>query len=703
MDYAKILNEKQLEAVTSTSKYLRIIAGAGSGKTRVLTFRISYLIEKFNVYPNQILAITFTNKAAEEIKNRVEKSLNQPNLNLKIFTFHSFCARILREDIRLINYPSSFNIIDDDDQKKILKNVFEKLSIDSKKITISSMLNYIANKKNSFTSPEAALNDSVNDYFLHQRAQIYDEYEKKLRSGFYLDFDDLLLKTIEIFDKFPDVLKKWQSRLEHVLVDEFQDVDDVQYLFLKLLVGKKLSLYVVGDPDQTIYTWRGANIDIILHFEKDFPGTQTISLTENYSTTKKILAIANKLINNNFNRLKKDLFTNLSEGEDIHIYRGSNATDEADYVVNNIKDLYDNQTVFYKDCAILYRQNSQTVDLERALISYNIPYVIYGAIKFFSRKEIKDVLSYLRLGVNLDDDISLLRIINSPKRGIGDTTIKKLQAFADTENISIFNFLNIHYENLTSLFKNKGLKNFVDQILELHQKLIDRPSLADEILYDYLRNKGYIDELISQEEDERIDNIKELINQLKTHLEKEENSITTFLQDVALYSAQDDIKDNNKDSVKLMTVHTAKGMEFDNVFVYGLVDGIFPSIRAIHEKVDGLEEERRIFYVALTRAKKRLFLSTSGGFSYQGERFESRFLKEIKETVKKNKLEVKNDSLSTFEDNKNIHNGTIINHKVFGEGVVLNCYDGMIDVVFKDHKVGKKTLIANHPTITIVK
>ena len=464
-----------------------------------------------------------------------------------------------------------------------------------------------------------------------------------------------------------------------------------------------MSLYVVGDPDQTIYTWRGANIDIILHFEKDFPGTQTISLTENYRSTKKILAIANKLINNNFNRLKKDLFTNLSEGEDIHIYRGSNATDEADYVVNNIKDLYDNQTVFYKDCAILYRQNSQTIDLERALISYNIPYVIYGAIKFFSRKEIKDILSYLRLGVNLDDDISLLRIINSPKRGIGDTTIKKLQAFADTENISIFNFLNTHYENLTSLFKNKGLKNFVDQILELHQKLIDRPSLADEILYDYLRNKGYIDELISQEEDERIDNIKELINQLKTHLEKEENSITTFLQDVALYSAQDDIKDNNKDSVKLMTVHTAKGMEFDNVFVYGLVDGIFPSIRAIHEKVDGLEEERRIFYVALTRAKKRLFLSTSGGFSYQGERFESRFLKEIKETVRKNKLEVKNDSLSTFEDNKNIHNGTIINHKVFGEGVVLNCYDGMIDVVFKDHKVGKKTLIANHPTITIVK
>lgn len=700
MDYQNLLNENQWKAVSSSAKYLRIIAGAGSGKTRVLTYRIAYLIDNMQVFPSQILAITFTNKAAKEIMERVERTLNKENLNLRIATFHSFCARILREDIRSIGYPSSFTILDEEDQKKTIKTIFEKLNIDAKNISISSCINYIEVKKNTFVSPADDLKQTQGNLLEHKKAEVYEAYENYLQKGFYLDFNDLILKTIEIFKKYPEILEKWQYRLKYILVDEFQDVDNVQYLFLRLLAGKELSICVVGDPDQTIYTWRGANIDIILNFDRDFAGTQTINLNQNYRSSGNILKIANKLIQNNFKRLKKDLYTQSSDGDEIHFYHGSNAFDEANYVANNIIDLYQNKSR-YCDCAVLYRQNSQTADLEKAFMEHQIPYVIYGGIKFFSRKEIKDALCYLRLGMNFTDDLALTRIINSPKRKIGETTIKKIAAYATTEDLPMFEFLRLHQQEVMSLFKNKALETFVASILQFHDNLKDSSLKPDEVFYDFLRKNGYIDELIALEEDDRIENIKEFVSQLKRHLEKENTSVETFIQEVALYTAQDDVKD--EDRVKLMTVHTAKGLEFENVFIYGLIDGIFPSARAIQESIDGLEEERRIFYVALTRAKKRLYLSDSGGYGYMGERFPSRFFREIKETVKRNHFEVKNDSLKTFENNSTIRNGSIIEHKVYGEGVVIRAYDGLIDVVFKDAKYGKKTMVANHPTIHLIR
>lgn len=708
MENLDTLNKHQYQAVTSQSKYLRIIAGAGSGKTRVLTFRIAYLIEQMGLFPSQILAITFTNKAAEEIKYRVQKMLNNFNMNLKIATFHSFCARILREDIRILNYPSNFTILDEDDQKRIIKKIIEDLEINDKNLTIKNCINFIEMKKNNWESCEDVLKHGSNNSYEEKKALVYQEYEKRLAKLFYLDFDDLILKTITIFDKYPEVLQKWQSRLKHILVDEFQDVDNNQYILLKQLAGKEASISVVGDPDQTIYTWRGADINIILNFDKEFSDVETINLEENYRSSGNILKIANRLIGNNVKRLKKNLFTSSNEGEEIHFYHGEEARQEARYIVDNIISLYDGVNTLYKDFAILYRVNSLTGDIEKALIERHIPYKIYGSIRFYQRKEIKDSLCYLKLALNFNDDISFLRCIVSPRRGIGETSLAKVESLAATEGISILPCIIGHQENLKD-FANISPKTcklflgFAQSIQKLHDCLILEPSKADTILYDYLKEIGYIDELILSEQDERIENIKEFINQLQQYLKREEATLDQFIQDVTLYTSQDELNENQTtDYVKLMTIHTAKGLEFDNVFIYGLIDGVFPSSRAIQEKIDGLEEERRIFYVALTRAKKRLFLTDSGGFSYMGSKLPSRFLNEIKETVRRSNFEVKNDSQMKFAPTS-IRAGSLIDHKNFGNGIVINEHEGLIDVVFHDPKIGRKTLIANHPFITLIK
>ena len=636
-DLKQLLNEKQYEAVTSHDKYLRIIAGAGSGKTRVLTYRIAYLIDTLGYYPSSILAITFTNKAASEIRSRIESTLNMGKLRMNISTFHSFCSRILREDCKAIDYPSTFSVIDEDDQKKIIKDIIKDKDIDDKQLKISSCIDYISAKKNKWIPAELDVKHSSNSYIHKIKAEIYLEYEKYLASNFAFDFDDLILKSIYIFENYPAILEKWQNRIRHILVDEFQDVDPNQFRLLQLLAGKDNEITVVGDPDQTIYTWRGADISIILDFDRIYQGCKTISLEENYRSSKKILDVANRLIEHNKKRIRKNLFTNADGGVEIATYNGDNELKEAEYVVDNINDLYDGVKTLYKDCAVLYRTNSQAASLEQVLMSRGIKYRIYGGIRFYRRLEIKDCIAYLRLATNLNDNLSCLRLLENTGRGVGKTTIDRIKANANTEDKPIFSHLKNNLNDLTALYKKKqgdSLACFVKQIQELHDQLLFEPNKSYEILDKHLRKYGYIDLLLSYEMDDKIENVQKFIEQMRAFFKQEGASLSEFVQNVTLMSSQDEIDDeDNNDYVKLMTIHTAKGLEFDNVFVFGLVDQIFPSSRTIQESADGIEEERRLFYVAITRARKRLFLSTSGGYSYMGSRLPSRFLKEIKTTA----------------------------------------------------------------------
>lgn len=701
----KLLNEKQYEAVTSTSQYLRIIAGAGSGKTRVLTYRIAYLIDELGYYPSSILAITFTNKAAEEIRHRIEETLNMGHLKMNICTFHAFCAKVLREECKALNYPSNFSVIDDDDQKKIIRDIIKEKDLDEKVLKINYCIDFIAKKKNDGITPQLALKQSSNNEIIHQKSIIYDEYEKTLKRNFAFDFDDLILKTIQVFNENPIVLQKWQNRIRHILVDEFQDVDPNQFKIVELLAGTQNEVSVVGDPDQTIYTWRGADINIILNFDQIFKGAQTISLEQNYRSSGHILKIANQLIEHNHKRIKKNLFTNAEPGFEIATYYGDNEIKEAEYVIDNINDLYDGEKVFYKDCAILYRTNAQSAPLEQILMSRGIKYRIYGGIKFYRRMEIKDCIAFLKLATNLSDDLSCLRLIENTGRGIGKTTLEKIKIYATTDNLPIYHHLNNNIQDLTTLYKSKqgeSLKNFIKQIQELHDSLALESQNSPKIFDDFLHNRGYIDMLLSYEMEDKIDNIHQFIDQMKNYFKQEESSLEEFVQNVSLMSSQDELDTNNQeDYVKLMTIHTAKGLEFDNVFIYGLVDLIFPSARTIQESNDGIEEERRLFYVAITRARKRLYLSTSGGYSYMGSRIPSRFLNEIKYKAQEEKYEIRNDNLKKVIAT-NIRAGSLIKHDIFGEGIVLSAHEEYIDVMFKDAKHNRKTLKASHKFIHLI-
>lgn len=705
-DLKQLLNEKQYEAVTSHDKYLRIIAGAGSGKTRVLTYRIAYLIDTLGYYPSSILAITFTNKAASEIRSRIESTLNMGKLRMNISTFHSFCSRILREDCKAIDYPSTFSVIDEDDQKKIIKDIIKDKDIDDKQLKISSCIDYISAKKNKWIPAELDVKHSSNSYIHKIKAEIYLEYEKYLASNFAFDFDDLILKSIYIFENYPAILEKWQNRIRHILVDEFQDVDPNQFRLLQLLAGKDNEITVVGDPDQTIYTWRGADISIILDFDRIYQGCKTISLEENYRSSKKILDVANRLIEHNKKRIRKNLFTNADGGVEIATYNGDNELKEAEYVVDNINDLYDGVKTLYKDCAVLYRTNSQAASLEQVLMSRGIKYRIYGGIRFYRRLEIKDCIAYLRLATNLNDNLSCLRLLENTGRGVGKTTIDRIKANANTEDTPIFSHLKNNLNDLTALYKKKqgdSLACFVRQIQELHDQLLFEANKSYEILDKHLRKYGYIDLLLSYEMDDKIENVQKFIEQMRAFFKQEGASLSEFVQNVTLMSSQDEIDDeDNNDYVKLMTIHTAKGLEFDNVFVFGLVDQIFPSSRTIQESADGIEEERRLFYVAITRARKRLFLSTSGGYSYMGSRLPSRFLKEIRTTAQKENIVIRNDSFKQTIST-GIRAGSTINHDIFGEGIVISERDGIIDVIFKDPKYGRKTLNASHKMIHLIK
>ena len=714
MDYIKSLNSGQKQAVTSMSRFIRVNAGAGSGKTRVLACRIAYLIDNYGVSENSILAITFTNKVAREMKERVNLMLGVESSCVLISTYHSFCARVLREDIVSLNegYDRYFTIIDDEEQVSVCKDLLKKEKVDKEDLNYKELVNYISYYKCLGTKPSEV--DTFNTD-QKQKKHFYELYEEYLKEHSYLDFDDLLLKTVSLFEKSERIRNKWASRFQYILVDEFQDTNDIQYRLLKYMVNDDTSLFVVGDPDQTIYTWRGANIKLIMNFNLDFKGVEDIKLEKNYRSTQKILDAANALIKENHNRLEKDLYSDNMEGMKPKFFDAENSEKEAEFVVNKIYDLR-GQGYDYKDIALLYRSSYYTRNFEQALMKRKIPYRIFGGLRFYQRKEIKDALAYLRIVVNENDDQALLRIINEPKRGIGDKTISNLKEDSERYGNSIYRVVK---ENKDA-FKKKDLVNEMCNAIELAKfQFKENVRPFSDIMNDLLKQVGYIDMLSEDEEENenRLQNIDELASVLMD-IQKEtpEKGIEEILQDIALYSAQDDIMEGNY--VSLMTVHTAKGLEFPVVFVVGLGEGVFPNQRAVFEKTDGLEEERRLCYVAVTRAKKECYLTSNTGYSFvlNGSTQVSRFVNEMRNNIdylNKSKRPSylndlnKNTSYSTQKINKptvgrvfgeevvnknEYRNGTLVEHTAFGEGVVISVEGSNLRIAFKNAQYGVKLI-----------
>lgn len=630
------LNEKQKEAAMCCDQHVRIIAGAGSGKTRVVTTRIAYLIEEKHVFPNKILAITFTNKAAKEMKERLYTLLEDRSTGIQVSTIHSFCVRLLREDIYQTGYPRNFTIVDSDDQKSILKAAYKEMHIDVKAYSYASILSYISNCKTNFVTSERAMELAHGFESDEIKANVYRYYEARLKEMYALDFDDLLLFAYHILKHHDDVREKWQSRFRYLHVDEFQDVDEIQYGIIKMLTGEDSYLCVVGDPDQTIYTWRGAQVDIIMNFTRDFKNSKTIILNENYRSTPYILKTANALIKNNRNRIDKELFTrNESETKVIH-YSAIDDQNEPVWVASKIKAIH-NAGIQYKDIAVLYRSNYLSRALEKAFLDARIPYRIYGGIRFYDRAEIKDALSYLRLLAPKDEmdelelwkDLAVKRVINSPKRGIGPKTINTIEEIAKNNHTNMYEVI-LHGD----IGKGKTRTNinaFVN-VIERHRALVDKISI-DRLMESVLMESGYIHMLQEDKEIERLENIKELMNDMDTYVQNNPDAtLQEYLQTISLYSDKEE--GEVPSAVQLMTIHAAKGLEFDNVFVYSLCEGIFPSERSLIEGGSAaLEEERRLAYVAFTRAKQQLFLSDSSGYSYVLDKVKtpSRFVKELPE------------------------------------------------------------------------
>lgn len=702
------LNDKQKEAVIDDSKHLRIIAGAGSGKTRVLTMRIAYLIEQKHINPKNVLAITFTNKAANEMKNRISEMLGEAGDGAFISTIHSLCVRILKEEIGVFGYPKNFTIVDADDQKTILKEAYKEFNIDKKDLSYGSALDYIANCKYEELSYEKAMDQAYGEKKLVDKANVYKYYDERLKSLYALDFDDLILFTVRLFKLHKDILKKWSSKFIYIHVDEFQDIDKTQYELIKLLSSTHDNVYVVGDPDQTIYTWRGADVNIIVNFDKDFKNTKTIILNQNYRSTNNILEGANSLIKYNKSRVPKDLFSENGDGDKIVHKTLPDETSEAYYIVSCIQSLL-KQGYEYNDIAILYRSNYLSREVEKVFIENRIPYVIYGGIRFYERMEVKDILSYLRLIVT-GDDLAFQRVINQPKRGIGQKSIDTIFSLAKDNNISMYEVVK------QGLFaKNQSvLESFVDMVERWKSSLDGKP--LEEVLTDVFEQSGYRSMLEKENETERIENVKSLIDDIKDYQETYPGStLADYLSMISLYT--DKANTDGSASVSLMTIHASKGLEFKVVFVVGLSEGIFPSERTMLEQ-KGVEEERRLAYVAYTRAKEKLTLTDTSSFSYvvNSAKTTSRFVNEVDEKYIEHldKPVLKQQSvfdvpfttkISSIEPKKEAprrpsryRKSDVVIHKIFGEGVVVKCDGDFVTVAFS-YPHGTKTIKADHPSI----
>ena len=703
-DYLLNLNDRQLQAVTTKSQYVRVIAGAGSGKTRVLTTRILYLIDQWGIPSENILAITFTNKAAKEMKDRIEKMVDDNGNSSFISTIHSFCLYFLRREIKVLDYPSNFSVIDADDQKLIIKEAIKQYDIENTKGEINNILNYISNNKAAGIDCLAALDMANNDKYT-MYAKAYQYYMDRCKQQYYLDFDDLLLFTNRILKTKSQIKEKWQKKYQFILVDEFQDIDNVQYELISHLTSETSYVYVVGDPDQTIYSWRGANINIILDFDKKFKNAETIILNQNYRSTQNILNGANSLISYNKNRVKKDLISQNSAGDKIIHFSAGSEESESMYIVDKINSFLAKGNN-YQDIAILYRSNYLSRSIEKRLVDYHIPYIIYGGIRFYERKEIKDMLAYLKM-LSIKDDISVKRTINIPKRGIGDKSIDALFDYARENNLSLYQAIDTYQGSGEK--KMKAYKQLIDELTEQSND----KSLTD--LFDMVfQQSGYREMLTNSKDPEdanRLENIKELMNDIEDFSKSNvDATLDDYLANVALYTDIQNSSDENV--VRLMTVHAAKGLEFDIVFVCALSDGIFPSQRSIEESGNkGLEEERRLAYVAFTRARKVLILTDNRGFSYSegASKRPSRFIEEIDSQYLKDYNKVVNDnyynssSSTVISHNKTVtsskyKNGDKVYHDVFGEGIVLKSEGGNVQIAFS-FPYGVKTIAASFPKL----
>ena len=730
------LNPPQREAVAQTEGPVLILAGAGSGKTRVLTHRIAYLMDEKGVNPWNILAITFTNKAAQEMRERVDKLVGFGSESIWVSTFHSACVRILRRHIDNLGYDTNFTIYDTDDQKSLMKDVCRKMNIDTKIYKERSLLAQISHAKDELLTPDDMEMKAAGDYNMKKVASVYREYQAALRKNNALDFDDLIVKTVELFEKCGAVLEYYQERFKYIMVDEYQDTNTAQFKFISLLAQRYQNLCVVGDDDQSIYKFRGANIGNILGFEHVFPDARVIRLEQNYRSTRNILNAANQVIANNTERKAKTLWTENEEGSKVHFRQFLNAYEEAEYVAGEIGKLKRSGLGNYRDCAILYRTNAQSRIFEEKFIAANIPYKLVGGVNFYARKEIKDLLCYLKTIDNARDDLAVQRIINVPKRGIGATTLGRVQDYADNMGISLYEALRVAEEVPSigrSLSKIDGFVTFI-QILKSKADVLT----VEEILQEVIDSTGYVAELEAEDTEEsraRIENIDELISKTVAYQEamEEQNQPATlsgFLEEVALVADIDTV-DPDQDYVLLMTLHSAKGLEFPKVFMVGMEDGIFPSHMTISYGNDGeMEEERRLCYVGITRAMKDLTLTCAQQRMIRGEtqyNRVSRFVREIpRELVdlghtiqeKKPKVEELIPTPAKYSKMKEILQGRnykprefkvtkansldyevgdTVRHIKFGVGIVKEIVEGGRDyeVTVEFDKVGVKKMFAS--------
>ena len=649
MSLLDALNEPQRQAVMATDGPLLILAGAGSGKTRVLTHRTAYLIEECGVNPYNIMAITFTNKAAGEMRERIDQMVGYGSESIWVCTFHSTCVRILRRYIDRLGFGTNFTIYDSDDQKTLMKDICKRLEIDTKMYKEKMFLSAISSAKDELIDPIEFETRAAGDYVKRKQAQVYREYQQALKQNNALDFDDLIMKTVELFKLDKEVLASYQDRFRYIMVDEYQDTNTAQFKLISLMAstpsengGVEHNLCVVGDDDQSIYKFRGANIMNILNFEQEYPDTRVIRLEENYRSTQNILDAANAVIHNNTKRKEKALWTRKDKGDSIYYSQFENEYEEAEAVSSAIARAVENGEASYKDFAVLYRTNAQSRVFEEKLINYNIPYRIVGAVNFYQRKEIKDILAYLRTIENGMDDISAKRIINVPKRGIGLTTIDRVSNYAIIHGVSFYNALR-DYEYIENIGRSATkLGSFVGLIESFRTSLEDPDYSIEQLVRDVVEQTGYeamLSEDDTEESQARLENIEELINKAASYEEDHEEDGATlggFLEEVALVADIDNV-DDSTDIVLLMTLHSAKGLEFPYVYLVGMEDGIFPGAMAVYgedpeQAAEEMEEERRLCYVGITRAMKKLSLSCARSRFRNGEHQynrPSRFISEI--------------------------------------------------------------------------
>ena len=683
------LNERQREAVNITEGPLLVLAGAGSGKTKVLTTKVAYLILEKNVSPDNILAITFTNKAAKEMKDRILNMVGMVGYKIQISTFHSFGLAILKKHYDKLGLSKNFTILDSDDSNVVVKNILKDRNYDENYRAIRSI---ISNNKNALVDSLEFARFVSNDYD-EMVLDVYQRYEDRLKRNNSVDFDDLLMLPIVLFRKYPNILKEYQEQYKYILIDEYQDTNEAQYLLAKMISAKYKNICVVGDDSQSIYSWRGSNYKNILNFEKDYPDCKTVYLEQNYRSTKTIIEASNELIKNNVHRKDKNLWTDNEEGVKIEYHIASNEKDEAYYVIREINKLIDEGTKL-SDIAILYRTNAQSQNFEKELVLSNIPYKVVGSVYFYNRKEIKDLMAYLKLIYNKDDDVSLMRIINVPRRKIGKMTIDKLREKANDLNVSLYDAIDsgkeLEFKNLIEELRSQKdemtLANFI-------QLVLDKTNLIKE-----LESENTI------EAETRIENL----NEFKTiAIQFEDNygiiSLEDFLNEISLVADITEYKNN--DGITLMTVHSAKGLEFDNVFIVGLEESIFPHMNSFDSN-EQLEEERRLCYVAITRAKKRLWLVNAEARTIYGNKVknpESRFIKEIDSKLL-NTDKVISSSEETSSISANVDDsieykvGEHIYFDMYGEGVIVGIKDKVLTVAFK-HPYGIKMLMKGHKKI----